>query len=283
MRKTVAVCLLLILALLCLSACGDTPPECGRYVCLEALDGSLSLEAPESALLLDRSGLARLELDGESGSVSWRLEGETLRLDVNGRELAGTLQDGVLRLDTGDGLTLVYVREEQAEAYLSSLRAEQERLGARQTEWGGDWYGFWRVENAEGQLAEAWYDCCLRVSVLPDGRYYCLLWDEDSAAEKPLGAFFLRPGDEGRAETAEGWFWFLDLGEKPLVVTLEDGCLRAAGRHEANGEDFSFLLVLRRWGAEWPKQAQTPYYYEDWYLPLIRQGEAMPDRMIVNK
>lgn len=283
MRKTVVVCLLLILALLCLSACGDTPPELGRYVCVEALDGSLSLEAPESALLLDRGGLARLELDGESGSMRWRLDGEALQLTVNGRELSGTLQNGVLRLDTGSGLTLVYVREEQAEAYVSSLQSEQERLRARQTEWGGDWYGFWRVEDAEGQLTEAWYDCCLRVRTLADGRFHCLFWDEDSSAEKPLGTFFLRPGDDGQAETTEGRFWFLDLGAKPIVFTLEDGCLRAAGRHEADGEDFSFLLVLRRWGEKWPKQAQTPYYYDDWYLPLIRQGEAMPDRMIVNK
>ena len=37
-------------------------------------------------------------------------------------------------------------------------------------------------------------------------------------------------------------------------------------------------MYLRPWGSLWPdEEDRLPYYYEDWYLPLIESGEEMPD------
>lgn len=268
-----------ILSLLCLSACQSAPAWLGRYDCVELLDGELPLDTPESALLLDRGGYARLELDGEGGTVSYTLEGEALRLYVDGAVLEGTLREGVIRLDTAEGLTLVYVQEDQAAAYREAHTAERERREALQQDWVGDWYGFWRIENAEGALENAWYDCCARIRALPEGGLYLLLWDEDSSALRPLAKLRLSVEEDAAARSTDGWFWFASGRDAGLLFRLEDGVFRAEGRHEDNGERFSYSLTLRRWGERWPEDAELPYYYDDWYLPLIRSGEPMPDRI----
>ena len=47
------------------------------------------------------------------------------------------------------------------------------------------------------------------------------------------------------------------------------------------GGSFDYELVLRPWGALWddvPAEdlKAKPYFYEDWYLPLVEAGAAMP-------
>ena len=47
-----------------------------------------------------------------------------------------------------------------------------------------------------------------------------------------------------------------------------------------NGDDqFTYDIFLRPWGTSWDdaKAEDLPYYYHDWYLPLIEAGEPMPD------
>lgn len=285
MRKVLSALglLLCIAALLCLSGCGAAPEEAGRYLCVQALDGELTLETPESVLLLDRGGKARLELGAEGGAASWTLEAGELRLHVDGAELRGTLEDGVLSLVSEDGLRFVYVREELAEAYRAALAEEQARREELELAWLGDWYGFWSLESEEGSLESAWYDCCARVRALSGGGLSLLLWDEDSEAEKPLAALRLLAEEEGLARAVDGWFWFASGVDCLTSLRLEEGCIRCEGLHEAGGERFSFTITLRRWGDEWPESAQRPYYYEDWYLPLLRAGEPMPDRMPLSK
>ena len=78
----------------------------------------------------------------------------------------------------------------------------------------------------------------------------------------------------------------LDAAGQPesweLAVTEDKGgtLLTISGRYEAVESEggFSFEIFLRPWGELWPgKDNEIPYYYEDWYLPLIRAGSAMPD------
>ena len=47
-----------------------------------------------------------------------------------------------------------------------------------------------------------------------------------------------------------------------------------------DGEDsYDYTIVLRPWGKIWDdvEEDLLPYYYDDWYLPLIEAGAEMPD------
>ena len=57
---------------------------------------------------------------------------------------------------------------------------------------------------------------------------------------------------------------------------------------ENSGNSCTYCIVLRPWGTQWddlrgcdttdmPYPDMLPVRYESWYLPLIREGAAMPD------
>ena len=281
LAKRIALGLLIgVLCLLCLAGCLDTAEGVGRYECTELLSGELPLRVPESALVLDRGGHAYFELDGRDGAASWELSGEKLRLTVDGKSYEGALHEGVIRLAVENELTMVFVREDLAADYRAALESEQAYRLSLQETWAGDWYGYWALDDEEGRMENAWYDCCARILPQPDGWLTLRFWDEDSSEEKPLGYLKLRPQSDGTALAADGWFWFQSARESTLALRVENGLLLCEGEHDANGERFSFSLCLRRWGEEWLQSEAQPYYYDAWYLPLIRAGEAMPDRIM---
>ena len=82
----------------------------------------------------------------------------------------------------------------------------------------------------------------------------------------------------------ESWGVYGEIGggTNPITVTEdEEGTLLTIRGHydavESEG-GFSFEIFLRPWGSLWPgKENEIPYYYEDWYLPLIRAGSAIPE------
>lgn len=282
MRKALTALglLMLILGLLCFSGCGNVPEGMGRYLCVRLSEGELPLDAPESVLLLDRGGYARIVFGEESGAAFWEMQDGQFHLTVDGTVYSGTLADGVLRLSAGT-LTFVFVREDLVPAFLAEAETENTHRAQLQALWEGDWYGYWQLDSEEGLLEDAWYDCCAKIRSLPEGGLYLLLWDEDSSAAQPFAKLRLLPEDGGLARTTDGRFWFETSGEAALLFRLEDGVLRCDGIHDANGERFSFSLVMRRWGDKWDSEEQTPYYRDDWYLPLIRSGAGMPDRMTI--
>ena len=54
-------------------------------------------------------------------------------------------------------------------------------------------------------------------------------------------------------------------------------------KHDAENTVFSYSFYLRSWGDRWndsPKE-QLPFYFDDWYLPLLEKGSEMPDRIPV--
>lgn len=281
-RRGVLLCLFLILCL-CLSACGEPEPEAGTYICAEILDGALPLVVQESRLVLSSGGSARLEREGEGGSAHWNREGDSFSLTVNGEVLPGRWEDGVLRLESADGLTLVYVREDLAEDYRKNVERRRATVAAQQSLWKGDWYGWWRIDSSEGELGDTWYDLCARLTAQPDGSMYLLLWDEDQSASRPMGEARLFFNEDDSATAAEGYFWFMPLEGADWTMQYADGRITMAGRHEAEGESFDYSICLRPWGEQWMDENERPYYYESWYLPLIRAEESMPDRMKVEK
>ena len=272
---------LLLIGCLFLNACGEPEPEVGVYVCAEILDGSLPMAVQESRLVLERSGFARLEGENGGGAARWKREDEGIRLAVNGEDLYGTWENGVCRLQTAEGLTLVYVREDLAEAYIADATQRRATVAAQQAFWKGDWYGWWRIDNAEGTLADTWYDLCGRLTAQPDGSMYLLLWDEDQSSSTPMCEARLFFNEDDSATAAEGYFWLMPLEGTGWTMLYSDGRLTLAGHHEAGGESFDYSLCLRPWGEQWLDENERPFYYDSWYLPLIQAEESMPERMKV--
>ena len=279
--KRLGVLFFILVMLLTLCACGEKDENAGLYRCVEVRDGDYPMDLADSVLNLDQGGYGELEINGEGGSIRWTREGSELRLDVNGQVLAGTIKDGLVSLEIPEGITVVYAREDRAESYLAERAGEREQQALRQAEWNGDWYGWWRLENAEGELADTWYDLCARFLPEEDGSVTMLLWDEDQSAEEPMGWVRLRLEEDGSAISEDGYFWFMPLTEGTWTLMPEKEELSLQGRHSGEEQQFDFSLCLRPWGSIWPQEERRPYYYESWYLPLIEAGEAMPDTMDV--
>ena len=175
------------------------------------------------------------------------------------------------------------IREDLAEAYTAALERRRAVASAQQSFWKGDWYGWWRIDGAEGELGDTWYDLCARLTAQPDGSMHLLLWDEDQRAAQPMAEARLFFNEDDSATATEGYFWFMPLEGADWTMQLADGRITMAGHHEANGESFDYSLCLRPWGELWKDENERPYYYESWYLPLIRAEESMPDRMDMEK
>ena len=51
------------------------------------------------------------------------------------------------------------------------------------------------------------------------------------------------------------------------------------GLHSSGGEVFHFSFFLRPWGDRWSDapEGQKPFYFDDWYLPLLKEDAPMPE------
>ena len=275
--------LLLLLLIPALGACGEIEPEVGTYLCAEILDDGLPLAVPESRLVFDRGGYGRLERGDEGGAIHWRREGDGMELTVDGEVLIGTWDNGVIRFETPEGLTMVFAREDLAADYLAAAERRRATVAAQQSLWKGDWYGWWRIDKAEGALADTWYDLCARLTAQPDESMHLLLWDEDQSAEEPMAEARLFFNEDDSATAADGYFWLLPLQGAEWTMRYADGRLTLTGHYEAEGDSFDYSLCLRPWGELWMDENEQPYYYDSWYLPLIQAEESMPDHMDIEK
>lgn len=147
-----------------------------------------------------------------------------------------------------------------------------------------DWYGWWRMTDTSGDWAHMygyWWDCCARVS--DEGDLSMELWDENPFYDGRLGRAVLCRTEQGlrclsgefldRTLRADEWTVSLDEDELGPVLTIR-GDYAAVNSTGA----FHYEITLRPWGSLWPEDTdKQPYYYTDWYLPLIEAGRPMPD------
>ena len=262
--------LLALSLLLCLSACGSADPVCGRYLCVgaeaEGIQMSAALLGEETTVLsLTADGRGTLTRGGAQGSLSWSREGDLLRLDVGGKLYDAALRDGMLLLQLEPGLSLRFAREDAT----PETMAEPESL---------DWYGWWSVEGSTGTLPDSWRDCCASLTT-GDFGLELRFWDEQSSREESLALVRLR-WEDGLIVSQSGWFLSSEIGEGEwrLDPAAEETVL--SGAAQAGDESFSYEIQLRPWGARWEEAGgRMPFRYEDWYLPLIEDNAAMPERI----
>ena len=157
--------------------------------------------------------------------------------------------------------------------------------------WNGDWYGWWIMTGCAGYYEDMegqWWDICGTIDIGEDYMGTVALWDEDYTESEPMVSAAVSLSESGTGEygamMSEGGFftdielehadWIVDPG----LVDYPD-MIHIQGYYESGEDEYSYDIYLRPWGTYWDdvEEEDLPAFYDDWYLPLIVAGEAMPD------
>lgn len=154
--------------------------------------------------------------------------------------------------------------------------------------WSGDYYGYWVIdsvwENASAWVEEgSYWDACATLELSEDGTGTLTIWDEDFAKDNPLAQMGITASETdgvGRFVCEDGaflglplahadWLWYTDATEYGDMFVIY-------GQFDDGEDDFWYEIYLRPWGADWSDVAANgepiPYYYDDWYVPLVNSG-----------
>ncbi len=158
--------------------------------------------------------------------------------------------------------------------------------------WNGDWYGWWIMTDCTGLYKEQdmdymWWDVCGTIDVGEDYVGTVTLWDEDFTRDDPMvdAAVSLNEagtGEHGTLYSEGGRFTNVELAHADWIVDpgllSYDDLIVIDGWYENGDDSYKYEVYLRPWGNLWDDdELIKPYYYSDWYLPLIEAGEPMPD------
>ena len=267
-----------------LSGCGqatDTSGLVGYWV----LDGaeSDSIVIPDQAvennrisLRLDADGSGQISGDISNGRVRWSFDQGVLYLFAGSVKLSGYVKGEAILLRTEDENTLLRFVPETG--FESAVEGNTNTAGA----YLGDWYGWWKIEDSTGSMPVTWYDCCASFEERSDGTVGLILWDEDGSRKEPISEITFKVSEGGALMSLNGYFAYMEICKGDLMISEPDhAILLSEIPHRANGEFFYATVYLRPWGDHWEKMAdeQRPFYYDDWYLPLIERNESMPDQI----
>lgn len=185
-------------------------------------------------------------------------------------------------------------REEAAETE-SESESEATMSAANQDPlidwWNGEWYGWWEMTGCSGEyesMEGQWWDVCGVIDIGTDYTGVVTLWDESYTKSEPMVTAQVSlneagTGEHGTLVSESGWFtnvalehadWIVDPGlmEREDMICID-------GWYEDGDDEFHYEFYLRPWGHRWGDAGEDvlPYFYTDWYLPLIEAGKSMPD------
>ena len=302
--------LLILVCALCLLLCGcgqaaDSSGLSGNYDLLGAEDAGLHLtdEAAVRAplhLRLDPGGTG-VVTDGErTGRLTWSVNDGFVMVEAGGILLGGNAEGTELLLKAaGSDTVLRFIPsavasvDENSSAFPSgedvaaATRREAGPLGEEVPPAGdpaGEWYGWWKITDSDGRMPLSWYDCCARLIQTEDTAYLLTVWDEESSAEAPLASVTFREEGDGHLVSLYGTFLYDDIGYGEWKLDLPAEVLSMEDlKHDADDTVFTCSFYLRSWGDRWQDspEEQRPFYFDDWYLPLIKKNAPMPDSIPV--
>ena len=164
--------------------------------------------------------------------------------------------------------------------------------------WNGAWYGWWTMTGCSGayeSMAGRWWDACAVIDIGSDYTGSVTIWDEDYSRADPMlqASVTLNSagvGEHGTVMSESGYFtnlplehadWIIDPAINSRFPDVEN-MICIEGWYEDGEDEFYYEVYLRPWGQLWDDFAadypdDIPYYYDDWYLPLVESGSAMPD------
>ncbi len=262
-----------IAAALC--ACGEAPSVTGKYTCAGYEADGLYYPDPELSdayISLANGGRGVIAMGNLRGDILWHNPDGNLSLTFGDEVMNTELSDGVLKLELSDGVKAVF------------LKQGAELPEGKSVELPKEYYGWWRIVSAQGEMPETWVDVCARLS-LDDGIIRFTIWDEDGSFDKPMGSAVMKIAD-GVPVSRSGEFWYSEITEgqwqlKPesLEELGSEGIKLSGEALDREGETFSYEIFLRPWGESWDdgNKNAVPYYYETWYLPLLEGENPMPD------
>ena len=164
--------------------------------------------------------------------------------------------------------------------------------------WNGAWYGWWTMTGCSGayeSMAGKWWDACAVIDIGLDYTGTVTIWDEDYSRADPMSQATVTlnsagVGEHGTVMSESGYFTNLPLEHADWIVDPAinsrfpdvENMICIEGWYEDGEDEFYYEVYLRPWGQLWDDFAadypdDIPYYYDDWYLPLVEAGSAMPD------
>lgn len=230
--------------------------------------------------------------------IEFRADG-TGEIGIMGETEEFTWEGTVMTDSIGDVLTYTYdgteVSFEAEGTVMTFSKSAPAATNDLEAYWDGDWYGWWMMENCTGYYADLegyWWDLCAEIDIDESGEGVMVLWDEDFSRDDPLGTVYIRidtesgAGKHGSLVSVSGSFEIGDIGEgdwnaSPADAGYDD-CLMFTGTVQDGEDSYEYTIVLRPWGTLWDDVEEDflPYYYDDWYLPLIEENAEMPDYII---
>ena len=164
--------------------------------------------------------------------------------------------------------------------------------------WNGAWYGWWTMTGCSGayeSMAGKWWDACAVIDIGLDYTGTVTIWDEDYSRADPMSQATVTlnsagVGEHGTVMSESGYFtnlplehadWIIDPAINSRFPDVEN-MICIEGWYEDGDDEFYYEVYLRPWGKLWDDFAadypdDIPYYYDDWYLPLVESGSSMPD------
>ena len=164
--------------------------------------------------------------------------------------------------------------------------------------WNGAWYGWWTMTGCSGayeSMAGKWWDACAVIDIGSDYTGTVTIWDEDYSRADPMSQVSVTlnsagVGEHGTVMSESGYFtnlplehadWIIDPAINSRFPDVEN-MICIEGWYEDGDDEFYYEVYLRPWGQLWDDFAadypdDIPYYYDDWYLPLVESGSSMPD------
>ena len=164
--------------------------------------------------------------------------------------------------------------------------------------WNGAWYGWWTMTGCSGayeSMAGQWWDACAVIDIGMDYTGTVTIWDEDYSRADPMSQATVTlnsagVGEHGTVMSESGYFTNLPLEHADWIVDPAinsrfpdvENMICIEGWYEDGEDEFYYEVYLRPWGQLWDDFAadypdDVPHYYDDWYLPLVEAGSAMPD------
>ena len=161
--------------------------------------------------------------------------------------------------------------------------------------WNGDWYGWWTMTGCSGKYEDLngmWWDICGNIEIGDDYIGTVTLWDEFFTKSDPMVIASVSLSDDGISEhgtlmSEGGYFDYMSLEYGDWIVDTGldefEGMIHIGGYYEDEEGTYYYDIYMCPWGFSWENLGEEfmPYYYYEWYLPLIEAGEAMPDSIEV--